>query len=122
MPGPVMTENETTATQDASAPQPEAPAEAGAAASPEEQIAKLEAEKNETRERMLRIAAEFENYKKRVRREQVEAEAKVKENLLRDFLEVVDNLERAASVDEKADVKSLQQGVSLVLRQFQSKL
>jgi molecular chaperone GrpE len=97
-------------------------AEATAPASPEERIAQLEAERNDARERMLRIAAEFDNYKKRVRREQADADAKTKENILRDVLEVVDNLDRAAAVDEKADVKSLQQGISLVSRLFQQKL
>jgi molecular chaperone GrpE len=92
------------------------------AGTPEERLAAAEAEKNEIRDRMLRIAAEFENYKKRVRREQAEAEVKGKESVLRELMEVVDNLERAAAVDETADVKSVRQGVALVLRQFQQKL
>lgn len=89
---------------------------------PEEQLAALEAEKNDMRERMLRIAAEFENYKKRTRKELSDAEAKGKESVLRDVLEVMDNMERATAFDEKADVKAVQQGVSLVLRLFQQKL
>lgn len=115
-----MTENEDT--------QNEGPAsngqgdEAAAPESAEARLAALEAEKNELRDRMLRIAAEFENYKKRSRREQTEAEVKAKESVLRDMLEVVDNLERAAATDEKADVKAIQQGVSLVLRMFHQKL
>jgi molecular chaperone GrpE (heat shock protein) len=40
---------------------------AGAPATPEERIAALEAERDETKDRMLRIAAEFENWKKRAR-------------------------------------------------------
>jgi len=100
----------------------EARAEAEQAGSPEQRLAALEAERNETRERMLRVAAEFENYKKRIRKEMAEGESKAKEQVLRDVLEVVDNLERALAVDEKSDVKSLQQGISLVLRLFQSKL
>jgi molecular chaperone GrpE len=103
--------------------QPDAPGANGAAApSPEERIAALEAEKNETKDRMLRIAAEFENYKKRARKELGEAEVKVTERLLRDFLEVLDNLERAAAASESADPKVVQQGVNLVTRLFQSKL
>jgi molecular chaperone GrpE len=101
---------------------PPEPAAAEAPATPEERIAQLEAERSDARERMLRIAAEFDNYKKRVRREQADAEAKAKESILRDVLEVVDNLDRAAAVDEKADVKSVQQGISLVSRLFQQKL
>jgi molecular chaperone GrpE len=90
---------------------------------PIEKIALLEAERIDLRDRMLRIAAEFENYKKRVRREQSENENKARESVLKDMLEVADNLERAAAAVEGAsDIKALQQGVALVLRLFQSKL
>lgn len=89
---------------------------------PEERVAALEAERNEARERMLRIAADFENYKKRVRKEIEESESKGKERILGDMLEVIDNLERAGAVDDKADLKSVRQGVGLVLRLFQAKL
>lgn len=101
-------------------PQPDvAPGEKTA----EERVGQLEAEKQEMRDRMLRIAAEFENYKKRARREQADAESKGKEQVLRDMLEVIDNLERAtAAVGEVADPKGIVQGVTLVLRLFQSKL
>lgn len=90
--------------------------------SPDDRVAALEAEKNETRERMLRIAAEFENYKKRARKEQSDGESKARESVLKDMLEVIDNLERAAAVDEKTGIKGLKQGVELVLRLFQNKL
>jgi molecular chaperone GrpE len=90
---------------------------------PEDRIAVLETERNEMRDRMLRIAAEFDNYKKRVRREQADSENKTRESVLKDMLEVADNLERAAAAVEAApDIKALQQGVALVLRLFQSKL
>ena len=46
---------------------------------------------------MLRIAAEFENWKKRARKEQTDAESRVRERVLKDMLEVVDNLERATA-------------------------
>jgi molecular chaperone GrpE len=95
---------------------------AAAPETPEQRIAALEAERNEARDRMLRLAAEFENYKKRTRREQLDGESKVRESVWKDVLEVADNLERASAVDEKADFKSLQKGVELVLRLFQSKL
>ena len=91
--------------------------------SSEERVAALEAEKAEIRDRMLRIAAEFENWKKRARKEQTDAEAKAREGVLRDMLEVIDNLERATAVSGGAtDLQSVQQGVALVLRLFASKL
>src|SRR6266700_8366172 len=45
---------------------------------PEERVAALEAERNEIKDRMLRIAADFENWKKRARKEQVDAESRVR--------------------------------------------
>jgi molecular chaperone GrpE len=99
------------------APQGDAPA-----AAPSDRLATLEAEKNDARERMLRIAAEFDNYKKRVRKEQSESESKARESVIRDMLEVGDNLERAVAAGEGTDPKALQQGVQLVLRLFGNKL
>lgn len=93
--------------------------------SPEERLAALEAEKSDLRDRMLRIAADFDNWKKRARKEKDDGEARAKEGVLRDFLEVVDNLERAlASIGEgkEGEVKSIRDGVDLVLRLFRSKL
>jgi molecular chaperone GrpE len=92
---------------------------------PEERIAALEAEKTELRDRMLRIAADADNYKKRARKEHADGEARARETVLRDLLEVADNLERAtASLTEgkETDAKSIRDGVELVLRQFRSKL
>ena len=85
-----------------------------AGASLEQRVAALEAEK-----------AEFDSYKKRARKEMSEHEAKARETILRDFLEVADNLERAiASWKEggEKDGKSVRDGVELVLRLFKSKL
>jgi molecular chaperone GrpE len=104
---------------DASPPASAAPS----AATPEERVAALEAEKAEIRDRMLRIAAEFENWKKRARKEQADGESKAREAVLRDILEVMDNLERAtAATGGASDLQSVQQGIALVLRLFAQKL
>jgi len=107
--------------------------EAGAAetalppATAEERVAALEAERDEIKDRMLRIAADFENWKKRARKEQSDAEAKARESVLRDVLEVADNLERATSAHAQAgngavDAAAVLKGVNLVLRVIQQKL
>jgi molecular chaperone GrpE len=119
-----MTEDEQETNGSGGAPAAERPAAEAPPAgdqSPDQRIATLEAEKADLRDRMLRIAAEFENWKKRARREQSEAENKGREAVLRDMLEVIDNLERASAAGA-ADLSAIQQGVTLVLRQFQSKL
>jgi molecular chaperone GrpE len=102
-----------------------APAAELGPATPEERIATLEAERNELKDRMLRIAAEFENWKKRARVTQAEAEATARERVLRDVLEIADNLERAAHAGDGAGADSgpsILKGVTLVLRLLQQKL
>ena len=58
---------------------------------PEERITAMEGEKAEIYDRMLRIAADFDNWKKRARRDQADGEMQAKESVLRDFLEIVDS-------------------------------
>jgi molecular chaperone GrpE len=95
-------------------------------------IEALTAERDEMKDRMLRVAAEFENWKRRSRKEQDDAEAKARETVLRDMLDVIDNLERAVGAFEgpagapaskgAPDGAAVLKGVNLVLRLFQSKL
>ncbi len=90
---------------------------------PEQQLAAALAERDETKDRMLRIAAEFENWKKRARKDQSDAVAQAREQVLKDVLEVADNLERAtAQADGATDPAAVVKGVSLVLRVLQQKL
>jgi molecular chaperone GrpE len=96
-------------------------------ATPEDRLTALAAERDEIKDRMLRIAAEFENWKKRARKEKDDAVASAKESVLRDMLEIADNLERAASAQAKGgdgavDGAAVMKGVNLVLRVFQQKL
>jgi molecular chaperone GrpE len=101
------------------------PAREAGPPTPEERIALLEAEKAEIKDRMLRVAADFDNYKKRARKDLAEGESRAKETVLRDLLEVTDNLERATASwgeGKESDPKAIRDGVELVLRQFRSKL
>jgi len=78
-----------------------------------------QAEVARIRDQLLRTAADFDNFRKRSRRELDEAKRITREDVLRDLLPVFDNLERAAAHAETAtDVKSLADGVNMVLRQF----
>jgi molecular chaperone GrpE len=99
------------------------PAEA-APATPEERIDALEAELKETKDRLLRVAAEFENFKKRARVTQMEAETAARERVLKDVLEIADNLERAVDHggNGSVDGATVLKGVTLVLRVLQQKL
>ncbi len=83
----------------------------------EEKVAAAEAEARENHDRMLRMAAEFENYKKRTSREMDDLKKYATENLIRQLLTVVDNLERAidSASAENQNGQSVVDGVSLTL-------
>jgi molecular chaperone GrpE len=98
-------------------------APAAAPATPEERLAAMTAERDDMKDRMLRVAAEFDNWKKRSRKEQTEAVAQARESVLKDVLEIADNLERATGAQaQKTDGAAVVKGVNLVLRLFQQKL
>lgn len=64
----------------------------------------LEQELEAARDQLMRIAAEFDNYKKRMEREQAKSARYAGEAILRDLLPTVDNLERA--LDQGADTST----------------
>lgn len=77
------------------------------------------AERDKFREQLLRTAADFENYRKRARRDVEEARRRSKEDVLREVLLVIDNLERAVEASAAAtDPKQVADGVEMVLRGF----
>jgi len=99
------------------------PDDQAAASEPADPTAQLKAELTETRDKYLRTAADFDNYRKRARRDVDDAEKRGKEGLLRDLLPVFDNLERAASsAAQAAEAKGIADGVRMVLKQFQDTL
>jgi len=74
-------------------------------------------------DRLLRLAAEFDNYKKRVAREREEFVKFANEAIILEFLPILDNLERAliaSKVHESA--QSLVEGVEMIHRLFLSTL
>lgn len=70
-------------------------------------------------DKYLRLAAEFENFKRLTQRNQQEYTRFANESLLKELLPIVDNLERAIkSSKESSGSGGLTQGVELVLKQF----
>jgi molecular chaperone GrpE len=113
----------------AATPAPEPTAEPGghpedsASGAPEAGPDPREQEIARLNDRLLRLAAEFENYKKRVARDRVELIRSANEGLLLELLPVLDNLERALAAARKTDsTGALVEGVDLVLRLFQGVL
>jgi molecular chaperone GrpE len=77
------------------------------------------AEASKFREQLLRTAADFENYRKRTRREVEDASRKGRETTVKELLPIFDNLERAVQSAEGApDPKSVADGLRMVIRQF----
>jgi molecular chaperone GrpE len=86
------------------------------------QIEALEKEKKETYDRLLRTAADLDNFRKRSRKDADDARLKAKEEALAAILPGIDNLERAIAAGVASGAEALLDGVKLVLRQFQSGL
>ena len=70
----------------------------------------------EVDDRLLRLAADFENYKKRAARERQEYVALANERLIKELLPVLDDLERALDAAEQHEEAKLEEGVRLVHR------
>ena len=82
-------------------------------------VAEAKAEAQRFREQWMRSAADFDNFRKRSRKELEDTRKAGREELLKDLLPVFDNLERAMTSAERAtDVKPVSDGLKLVLRQF----
>ena len=120
----VNDESESTATPE-SAPESEkeglasTPPEASSDPPPPDPLDEAKAEAARLRDQLLRTAADFDNFRKRSRKEIREAEIQGREDLIRELLPVFDNLERAGQHAEKAtDVQGLADGVQMVLRIF----
>lgn len=79
----------------------------------------LEDELSETQERVLRTAADAENFKKRLQREKEEQTRYANESFMRELLPVIDNLERALEHSEAGeDQGGLLEGLNMTLKGF----
>jgi molecular chaperone GrpE len=70
----------------------------------------------------LRLAADFDNYRKRVAREHAELTRRANERLLNELLPVLDDLERALEAAAEHEEAKLEEGVQLVHRSLASLL
>lgn len=97
----------------------QAPASRPAGEPPADPLAAAQAEAQRNKEAWLRTAADFDNFRKRTRKELEDARKSGREDLLRALLPVFDNLERALqSAQRSADVKAVADGLTMVQRQF----
>jgi len=80
-------------------------------------LEELRREKDSLQDRLLRTAAEFDNYRKRVERERRDLADYMKADILAELLPIVDNFERALQAPS-SDIDSLRKGVELIHKQM----
>jgi molecular chaperone GrpE len=96
---------------------------AGGFRTPEAILAEKDQEIGVLKDRLLRLQAEFENFKKRQARERAEFLKYAHEGLLREFLPILDNLERAVgSATDDAQPAAIRTGVEMIVRLFRTTL
>ena len=89
-------------------------------AEPTDPLEQAEAKAAKLKDQLLRTAADFENFRKRAKRDIEDATRRAKEEILAQILPIYDNLERAVQAAEGAqDVAAVVQGVEMVLRSFE---
>lgn len=89
------------------------------AAEPGDPLAEARAEAARMKDQWMRTAADFDNFRKRTRRELEDTRKAGKEDLLKEFLPVFDNLERAINSAQRAtEVKAVAEGLQMILRQY----
>ena len=72
----------------------------------------------ELMDRILRLQADFDNYRRRTRQEQSELSAFVTQNLIKELLPIIDNFERALSSRPTDDPSGVGAGVEMIFRQL----
>jgi molecular chaperone GrpE len=89
------------------------------------EVAEARAEAAETYDRLLRLSAEFENYKKRMQRQAEDHRKYANESIIKDLLSVVDNLERAVNASRQSDSQAdacMLEGLEMTLNEIRKVL
>jgi molecular chaperone GrpE len=88
----------------------------------EDRLAQAEAKAEEHLDDLKRLAAEFDNYRKRAARDQQQLVARAHERLVKELLPVLDDLGRALEAAEQHEEAKLEEGVRLVHRALEAAL
>ena len=97
-------------------PQPLEASETTEASDEPDALATATKERDEYLDALQRLKAEFDNYRKRVARDQQELAARAHERLVRELVPVLDDLERALEAATQHEEAKLEEGVRLVHR------
>jgi molecular chaperone GrpE len=116
-------ENESSEEKADSESKDEAKSEEKKEKSPEERIAELEKENADLKDQLLRRAADFDNYRKRMLQEKQDAFDYGNANLLKDLLDSLDNFDRTLDAAKDAkDAKSIADGIRMINKSLVSML
>ena len=112
--------DEPTASADEAAGSREAdPAGSARSSTGKEELDSVEQELANLNDRHLRLAAEFNNFRRRTEQERLGAWARAQADLVAKFLDVLDDLSRVADLDlSNATVEGIMEGIDLVERKF----
>jgi molecular chaperone GrpE len=81
-------------------------------------IEALQREKDALQDRLLRTAAEFDNYRKRMDRERRDLAEYAAADIIRDLLPIVDNFERALQAPASPEADAVRRGIELIHKQM----
>ncbi|ALX48130.1 nucleotide exchange factor GrpE [Lentibacillus amyloliquefaciens] len=88
----------------------------------ESEVEQLKQERDDMQQRVLRIQAEFDNFKKRSQKEKEQERKYKSEDFVKELLPALDNFERALQVEVTDETKSFVDGVSMVYNQIKEAL
>jgi molecular chaperone GrpE len=89
---------------------------------PDQAMQRIERELSEARDRHLRLAAEFDNYKKRIARERTELFDRAQATFIGRLLEVLDDLDRLVAEDNQTSADSFREAATLIDRKLRKEL
>jgi molecular chaperone GrpE len=78
----------------------------------------LQKELAEQKDDYLRLAADFDNFRKRIRRDSERQASAEKESFIRDLLPILDHLERVLAIEQTISFEQLHQGLEMTLQQL----
>ena len=96
----------------------EAPQEVSEIADLKAQLAQKDEQIQENIDRLKRLQADFDNFRRRSRQEKEDLSAHVTQNIIKELLPLIDNFERALSADDSQDGTSLKEGIDMINKQF----
>jgi molecular chaperone GrpE len=93
-------------------------AEAAGGKTTSDATAALQREKDALQDRLLRTAAEFDNYRKRMERDRRDLSDYVAAEVLKDILPILDNFERALQAPATPETDAFRKGIELIHKQM----